>query len=290
MAEVPAHVCFLQLKAFGDLVIAAEAIGRVSEADRDRIVLAIGRHLLPLCEAIAPPVSIVSIATREPGVPAAFDVRRAGLDAALISALQTRRAVARAPIDRGALVLLDRLGPRERFIAGRRRVQALPSEAANIYLGYDDLIRRVGLDVATPTALGRRQRRRIGIFPGSRVAAKNLPVALVAELLRKADRCHVEAELFLLDGERPDLESSGLPHIIVPRSFVALRAAIAALDAIFSADSLPAHFAESLRVESFVITPKRNEFWMPRSVFERRNWELFDAPDLLERAGGFLAS
>lgn len=281
--------CFVQVKAFGDLVIANAAANRVIEGDRTRLTLAIGRHLRPLCDAIVPTITTVELGTAETGVPSIYDVRKNGLPSAFRSAWQVRGAIARAPIARDTLMLFDRLGARERFLLGGRPATAMPAGSANIYQGYDVLLVNAGFALM-PSPTGEvRERRRAGIFPGSRIAAKNLPVPLVAALLDEAGRRGVPATLYLLDGERPDLEASGLPYVIVPREFTALRNAIAGVDAMISADSLPAHLAETLRVDIFVLTPRPNEFWMPLSVFTHRRWCLFDDPELLDRVGGLLA-
>ncbi|QHL90225.1 hypothetical protein GVO57_04465 [Sphingomonas changnyeongensis] len=283
-------VCFLQLKAFGDFVIANAAAERVAAQDRQRVTIAIGTHLQQLCEAVAPTVPVITVASPEASVPAIFDIRKLGLSAALKSAWQVRRAVERAAIGRDALILVDGLGMRERFVIGSRPAIGMSAATANIYHGYDALLQAAGIRLAPAQPARAATVRRAGIFPGSRIAAKNLPVALVADLLNEAGRRGVSTDLYLLQGERPDLEASGLPHIVMPRQFTALRAAIAGVDFVVSADSLPAHLAESLCIDSFVITPRPNEFWMPRSVFDHRRWGLFNEPGLIARIGALLSA
>lgn len=282
--------CFVQVKAFGDLVIANAAANRVIEADRVRLSMAIARHLRPLCDALEPTIKTIELETAETGVPSIFDIRKDGLSAAFRSAWQVRGAIAGAPLSRNAVVLLDRLGARERFLLGGRPTAAMPIDTANIYQGYEALLADAGFALIPNSADRAPERHRAGIFPGSRIAAKNLPVSLVVALLDEAKRRGVAMELFLLDGERPDLEASGLPHLVVPRQFTALRDAIASVDVAISADSLPAHLAEMLRIDTFVLTPRPNEFWMPLSVFRLRRWCLFNDPDLPDRVGAFLAS
>ncbi|MGK6320530.1 hypothetical protein [Sphingomonas sp. DT-204] len=283
------EACFLQVKAFGDLVIANAAAERVAEADRGRLTLAIGEHLRPLCEAIEPKIRVVELATVETGVPSIFDARRNGMLAAVKSAWHVRRAIERAPLDRSTLLLLDRLNWRERFVVGGRPATGMAAGTSNIYEGYDRLLADNGFQLRASTAAPTSGRRRLGIFPGSRIAAKNLPPILVSEIMRESERAGMSTSLFLLEGERPDLEAGGLPHVMVPRQFKALRDAIASMDVVISADSLPAHLAESLAIEVFVLTPRPNEFWMPHSVFEKRRWSLFDDPDRLSRLRAMLA-
>lgn len=283
-----AHACFLQIKAFGDFVIAAAAAERVAPADRPNITLAIGRHLAPLCAAMAPSVNVIELDTGAAGVPSLFDVRRDGIFRAMQSAWRVRRALVRAPLEEDTIILADRIAGRERLVIGRRPSKAIPSGMANIYEGYDRLLREVSFEIAPAEHAPVRSEPRIGIFPGSRIATKNLPVPLVADLLASLARTGQATDLFLLQGERPDLEESGLPHVIVPRQFSALRDAIASTSLIYSADSLPAHMAESLSKDVFVLTPRPNEFWMPHSVFVHRRWALFSDSDRLEKAATML--
>jgi ADP-heptose:LPS heptosyltransferase len=284
------RICFLQLKAFGDLVIANSAASRVAVADRSRLTLAIGQHLRPLCDAIRPAIEVIHVATSEAGVPSIFDVKRHGIRAAVRSAWQVRGAVARAPINGSARLLFDRFGWRERFIAGHRSTAVMSADTPNIYLGYERLLEGAGFVLSPVAKRDAVTRQHLGIFPGSRITTKNLPVPLVAEVMSDAERRRIRATLFLLDGERPDLEASGLPHVVVPRQFTALRNALGATDAVVSADSLPGHLAESLGIDVFVLTPRPNEFWMPRSVVADGHWCLFDDPARSQRLGAFLAS
>jgi len=283
------EACFLQVKAFGDFVIACAAATRVAEADRARLTVAIGTHLRPLCDAVAPPVRVLPLDTGEAGVPSIFDIRKNGVPAALRSLWRVRRAVVEAALDPSTQLLFDHVGWRERLLAAGRPVASMTPGTPNIYGGYARLLTDAGFRLLAPGSAGAERRDRLGIFPGSRIAAKNLPVTLVAAVMGEAARRGIAVTLFLLDGERPDLEKSGLPHAVVPRRFTALRNAIASSDCVISADSLPAHLAESLAVPVFVLTPRPNEFWMPATVFKARHWCLFDDPARLERIGTFLA-
>ncbi len=281
-------VCFLQLKSFGDFVIANAAAERVVEEDRLRVRIAIGVHLTELCDTLAPNVQVVVLNTTEKSVPAFFDLKKAELGAGLRSALGLRRALARASIGPDTIILLDRMAAREKFLLGSRRVAAMPSETANIYAGYDRLLLQSGfrLRPAAPANLGAP--KTVGIFPGSRLAEKSLPLSLIEEIVAELDGRGVSHHLFLLDGERPDLEITGLPFEVVPRQFSAMRDAVASCQLVVSADSLPAHLAETLRASVVVFTPRPNEFWMPPGVFQNSRWTLFDDPNRMAKLRAML--
>jgi hypothetical protein len=140
------RTCLVQLKAFGDCVIASAAADRVIAEDRAALTLVIGEHLRPLCHAIAPRVGIVAVDTRENGVPSLFDLRRNGVPAAIRSAWDLRNAVARATIPKDSQFAFDRLGWRERWIRGRYPAVALPP-ATNIYDAYDQLLTNLGFRI-----------------------------------------------------------------------------------------------------------------------------------------------
>lgn len=270
----------MALKSFGDMVIAATSIARAPVAQRPP--LAIGDHLLPLWNAIGGGEAIV-VAHGFPGVPPAYDVRKQGYRRFALSLAALHRATARAT-PRGARLVFDSDGWRQRIIAGRRTRTALPA-APNIYRAYRDYLALPG-DTAAPA---QPQGATVGLFPGSRLVSKMLPVPLVAALMEAVAARGLTPVLWLLDGESPELEAAGLPFRAVPRSFDALRDAIAGMDRVISADSLPAHLAERLGVPSFVVSPVDNRYWLPESAFDADRWALFDEAAAGARLAAFLS-
>lgn len=258
---------FVALKAFGDLVIAATALESAPEVRTPGLL--IGSHLLPLASALDIRVPWVVLQLPESGVPAMYDVRRCGIRAGACSLLQVRRSFRRAALSEP--LLFDRVGLREHILAFPDRPLGLPA-APNIYLAYRALVgdgQRHVLE-RTPTGL-----RRIGIFPGSRILAKNIPVALVDAAHALCEAQGWQVSLYLLDGERPDLQTADRTHIVVPRKFEAMIAAVAECDAVISADSLPAHLAERAQRPVFVLSPVENRFWFPLSAYETGRYSLF---------------
>jgi len=259
----------VSVKAFGDLIIILSSLKSAPTAHRSRLLL--GRHLQPLFDALESPVEATWLDHGETGVPSFYDIRNSGVRKAAVSALWLRRGVAAAS-SRNVL-LFDRLGWRERFLAGGRRARALPP-ADNIYLAYRALFGNPALDSALP-----RRGGHIGIFPGSRLASKNLPLELVGQVRKRIAAHGGESELLLLDGERPDLERAGLGGRVVPRSFAAMLDAVRTCDAVISADSMPAHLAQMMGRPVFVFTPVVNNYWLPYSALAGNRWALFrDGP------------
>ena len=266
------------VKSFGDLVIAAAVAEHMPAAARAGFRLLVGEHLIPLLEAIGTSVPVHVLRHGEEGVPAMYDVRRCGRIAALRSAWRLRREIAAAAPSR---LLFDQVRVRERWLSGSTPVAALPG-AANIYLAYEG-----GLG-ATRVSGGIAWRAGdIGIFPGSRIAAKNLTRPIVEAAMRAIAGSGDAPRLMLLEGERPDLEASGLPFERVQRSLPSMVAAVSGCGAVVSADSMPAHVAEHRGIPVHVISPVDNRYWLPRSAFVRGRWSLFDA-DQDDAIGSFL--
>lgn len=256
------------VKSFGDLVIPATVIGHIPDRGRENYRLLVGEHLVALLDAIGKPAETFVLHHGEDRVPALYDIRRCGPTAALRSAWQLRSAIAEAE---PSSLLFDRIGARERWLARGVQACGLP-EAQNIYLAYE-----ATFGVVDGPRLATYAGGDIGIFPGSRVATKNLPYDIVRTALASILQSGVGARLVLLEGERPDLEASGLPHEIVPRSLGAMVAAVDRCGAIVSADSMPAHVAENRGIPVHVFSPVDNRYWLPRSAFVLDRWSLFDA-------------
>ncbi len=262
---------FVTLKAFGDYVIAYASLrGRVDGHHH-----LIGAHLAELAHAIDPdwPASLVGHA--EHGVPAVYDIRKRGARAALKSALDLRRGLA-VPARNAAALVFDRVTMRERLLAAPARLMALPS-ADNIYQAYAAFLDANGARAGVPAKATRnRAGQGVGIFAGSRIVAKRIPVPLCKDLLSLWSAPDRHARIIVLAGEYPEIEQSSLPVEIVPRSFASMIEAVARCAIVISADSLPAHLADLAGQSPVVLTPRENSYWLPPSTFASRAWALFD--------------
>lgn len=266
----------VSLKAFGDLTIARTAISRAHRAGMPHQKILIGRHLLELDQALQPKHAAIVVEHDESGVPSLFDIRKRGFARAIKSAMRLRRSISRLNAISGQTLIFDKLGLRERFIAGPHAARAMP-EADNIYLAYQSLFDK---HVTWNPVECQANTGRIGIFPGSRIARKQLDTDLVRRVMRAVEAAGRPVTIFLLEGEQPDLEASDLPVHLVPRRFAAMIEAVGSVDAVISADSLPAHLAEHFDIPVYVLSPVPNSYWLPYSSFLTRRWTLFDDAEL----------
>lgn len=272
---------FVSLKAFGDLVIAVAVLERLSGPGAGGVEILYGSHLSDLVSALEPRVAARRIQLASTSVPAMYDVRKAGLPRALASLAEVRAALARSAPEQGVLVF-DRNQARERIIAGRLAHRALPV-AGNIYDAYDLALREFGLEPGSVLSGTAYRGGTIGLFTASRVARKDIPLELLEPLIARLNEAGAPSIIYLLEGERPDITASHLPHVVIPRTFGALIGAVRECSLVVSADSLPAHLAEREGLPVYVLSPASNEFWLPRSSFVHRNWGLFSdgTPDAI---------
>lgn len=279
MALVGPHA-LVSLRAFGDLVIARWALRRLSEEGIGAVLL-IGAHLVELNSALGCFNPLHVIAHRGDGVPALFDLKKSGWTSALRSAIELRRSIGRLNLPGPAFLLFDRLGPRERFLAGRAPHAELQRGCDNIYLAYEKTL-GFSDDAAVDSPAMAHQpidgAGHVGIFPGSRISAKRMPPSLVEALFMRCLSLGKACKVIVLEGETCDLNPARLHIEIVPRSFAAMVDAVRGAASIVSADSMPAHMAEYFGVPVFVLSPVPNLYWLPKSCFSMSLWSLFSDP------------
>ncbi|MEO5493531.1 MAG: hypothetical protein ABIR08_05845 [Sphingomonas sp.] len=270
----------LCLKAFGDFTIAAASIEKIDPTERHRVRLVAGSHLAPLAAAVAPDVEIAYVDVGAHGVPPLFDIRKHGVRKAIRSGIGLRRAMRAMGPTIGRSILVDRADHRAHFLFDRYDISELPPGSRNIYDAYQVAFSSFGLaSVQSVQALATPASDLIGILPGSRIAAKNLPPALVAQSLDTCRRSGKMGRLILVHGERPDLEAAFSDAIVIVHDFGQLAAALRGVGQIISADSLPAHLAERSAIPVFVLSPVDNSYWLPKSSFDRSYWCLFKNDD-----------
>jgi len=265
---------FVSLKAFGDLVILRRMLDKAPRSRSSGPTVIIASHLLELFRSLGEFASKYVVLDSGTQVPALFDVRRRGVRRATQSAWNLRTQLSRTNLDRGTTLIFDRVGWRERFIASHYASAGLP-DAPNIYIAY----RETGMFGDPSSVLSRTLRlpaKSVGIFPASRLDGKNVPTQVVAQVVDASSKAGLRPSVFLLEGERPDLEGS--PYCVqrVPRSFSALATAVRSVDLVISADSLPAHLAEYFEVPVFVVTAVENRYWLPLTAYQANRWARFN--------------
>lgn len=271
------NTSIVTLKAFGDFLIAYQSVKHTFQANRNTSIHVIaGRHIQPLAEALEVPAAYVEFLGGGScsDVPAAFDFKRQGKWAAINSLVGLRRSL--APFAKGSELVFDRLGWRERFIAGDRRPVALPMGVGNIYLAYEELLRSKRIDIVPSMQRFGSQLRSAVIVPGSRNPGKTMPAAVQAAIYASLVERNISTTVLKLDGENVDAPKD-LPTKLLPRSFLSLFTALRAADLVVSADSLPAHLGEYFGLPTFVVSPTPNPYWLPKQAFLTGATASFDA-------------
>jgi len=255
----------VSIKAFGDFVIASRFLTNQHTPVR---ILA-GEHLRPLVLALGLQAH-VDMLDSGPQLPPAFDVRKQGIPAALRSLFALRQQFRRLPGD--WRLLWDRLRSREKFLGGAHENMELRS-APNVYLAYEATLGGSHAAANIPTSTASVTKAKITIVPSSRVAAKRIPLPVLTDALSQL-QAHGECQIIDMPGEEMELPRNA--HINrIERSFTALLAALHGSRLVVSADSLSAHLAEHLGIPCYIITPRPNEYWLPRQAFEAHAWSTF---------------
>lgn len=261
------------LKSFGDFVIACNAVMNLRlSCENFAIGIIAGEHVRSLAMALGFNDGIEYIG--EYGsveVPSAFDIRKRGLVAGLISIIKLRSSLSKVP---NIEPIFDSIGWREILIGYGRTTHALPSDISNIYLAYDHFFKSQGcLTLNNNVQISRGYKRAI-IIPGSRVSSKIIPSSAIDSYVYELKRFGIQVHIGVLDGELFDLPQ-GVDVLKIPRNFNALFSAIIMSDLVISADSLSGHVSEFYNIPVFVSTGKENTYWLPRSSYLSGGWAIF---------------
>jgi hypothetical protein len=260
-------------KSFGDFVVAHSVLRRIEDTARRRVRLVALSHLEGLNAILPKEVRVTLLDSGESRVPAIFDVKKCGALAAVRSALSLRRRFEGIERHDDEVLTFDRLGVRERFIAGRWPVSGPRARCGNIYETYARFFSDRAIAVAPAAHPGIGGARSIGIFPESRLVEKRLNASALSLMLDRIASAGLTAQIFILDGDGATYVSRACTRI--PRDFQSLANAIRTVDAIISADSLPAHLGEYFGRPVFVACRTPNEYWLPPACFAHRRWDMF---------------
>lgn len=263
----------VNLKAFGDFVIASGAIKRINLSDKLELPkIIVGEHVRSLASALKLEQSVHFIGDKTwKDVPAAFDVRKRGAYAAFKSIFEIRRLLKGSPAE--AHLIFDKLGWRERFIGYGFQLHELSESDGNIYIAYDNFLQSLGFEVDVKFHCAGRIDRAI-IIPGARMSHRIIPAQVISAYVHELARRNIQSEVVVLEGETIDIPSNvNLRRI--PREFGMLIEEISNSDLVISADSLPSHLSEYLHVPIFVSTPAPKPYWLPRSSYKTTGWATF---------------
>lgn len=268
-------ISYVSVKSFGDLVIAMTSLREVEPSEKKRVGVLAGHHLSGLAEVLEFPVDLVVLDGLDAVVPSLFNLRQDGFARGLRSAVSLRCSIQGATTASHRLVF-DSRGPREQWLGLGRRVDYLPF-APNIYQAYSASLRDLALAGPTAAPVSAPVPMAVtGVFPSSRVRAKNLRVDVIAAIVDRVEALGDPVAVYILEGERPDIEQSGLPHVVVRKSFSELLRVVSSCRRVISADSLPAHLAEHALRPVFVAKPIPNPYWLPLTAYTCGRWSIFN--------------
>jgi hypothetical protein len=267
----------VSLKAFGDFVIACYATRFFNmNGQRESFSIVAGSHVRPLVEALKIPDNLVFYISDSVsnGVPAIFDIRRAGFFSALRSLSNIRGQFKFLhPDDK---LVFDRLGWRERLLGFEREIFGLPNVARNIYVAYDLFFESIGCAPVVEEFPSTITVNRAVIIPGARMGFRIIPPSLILKIYKELEFRGIQVKVIFLEGEKIEVPR-GLAFEVLPRSFSNLVSSIRDANFVVSADSLPAHLSAFLGIPIFVFTPipEWTLYWLPKSAFTTEGMATF---------------
>lgn len=268
----------VNVKGFGDLVIALTCLRHVHLSRRQSLRLLVSPHLEPLRAALNPPFAATLLPQSEQGPAVLFKARSTAVGHVARSAIGLRRALTQAH-DPAHVLLFDEWDVRHRFLSLGRSARGLPLRD-NLYRRWNDFLIEQGLADPMVTPIAAPAGRQVHIFPGAREEERRLPIALLQDLVARASSAGLEARVFVVEGEMPHLGDASLPVQTMPREFSATIAAVSSAHRVVSADSMTAHLAEYLGKPVFVLSPTLKYYWLPLSSALSERHALFaDRPD-----------
>jgi ADP-heptose:LPS heptosyltransferase len=263
----------VNLKAYGDFVIASGAIRRIKLSKTQEVPnLIVGEHVRSLASSLNLKHTVEFIGGKNwNDVPAVFNIRKLGVLAAFKNIIEIRRSLHNIPTD--TQLIFDRLGWRERLLGGGFTVHELSRGDNNIYIAYDNFFKSLGFELSTETMVSRTLKKAI-IIPGARMSHRVIPAEVMSAINVEMTERSILTEVLILDGELFDLPAN-IRIKRIPRLFDRLVEEISNSDLVISADSLPSHLSEYLKIPIFVSTPKPKPYWLPLSSFKNNGWATF---------------
>jgi hypothetical protein len=260
----------LSTLAFGDFIIDCNFMRNAGPGHR----LLAASYLRPLAEAITykGPLRYFDMPS-EDVPPSAFNARRASLKAIARSLWRIGKGVV-STTSQADKIIVPHSDIRWRIACTTRHIVALRQPKENIYLAY---CLRFGLSPQDLIVQMPLRPREVMVFPDSRQPAKQIPEPTIRALI-DINATHGVRTL-IARVRPPDAGCVDQPGEISIWGLPALVHALRQAEVIVSADSLPGHLAEYLKIPVFIFSPKANESLMPLSVLLRQRWGRFEDMD-----------
>ncbi len=260
---------FVSVKAYGDFVIALNAISNFGSPDD---ILLCGDHLRPLSNALKSNVNTIWLGTIERDMPALFDCRKNGFINALKSLYFIRHKLL-STSDYDDYLIFDSMGVRQFMVSLGRNVKFLSKSSPNIYINYQNFFNSNFSSDLEKLKI-KKTNYTVCIFPDSRLSYKAIKKDVLLTISKYLGSKNIEYNIVFVAKDR---YFHGAHHrSIVIEGFDKLVDIINQHDVIISSDSLPAHIAELFSKPVFVLSPIENQYWLPRSSFDFSWHSTFD--------------
>jgi len=262
---------FICLKSFGDLVIVAHSINKYSKNKKNNQIL-ISKHLLPITKILGSSLNIITIGNKY-DYPAIFNLKNSRISKIIYDFIYYIYFLHRNLLLNDS-VIIDNNNIRYDLILPLTKKILIPY-SKNIYISYAKFF---NFDIynLNNKLINYNSKLNIAIFPDSRIDLKKLSLSLIEVIRKKISKFDINFYVYMYTDLKNKDKYKNNFNVINYFSFNELSDIIQDNDIVISSDSLPAHLAEFFEKPVFVISPFRNEYWLPFSSFINRYWCTFN--------------
>lgn len=259
------QIAYFHYRGFGDLVINAYCRRLFCIESIDYVPY----YLLDLFYLLSIQHSDLVVLDDILATPAFIDLKRSGPIRAVKSACQLRQVFRKIKSDYPHhLIFQDYKRWQQDFYFGA--ATHTPARQSNVYLSHIHMYHGLGLQSRTTAAPASQGDGTVRIYPFSSSNHKNIDAHILQFICDHLNSLGKVYEVVYLEGDK--VFEFKHNYSIVPKKFVCLIAKLKSSRLNISCDSLPAHLSAFYDVDTLVLTPEKNKYWLPLNSFSNDNY------------------
>lgn len=264
-----AKIAYFHYRGFGDLVINAYCRRRFCIDAIDFVP----HYLMDLFDLISVKPSNIIALNDIHNTPAFIDLKRSGPVSIIKSANQLRQVFRKIKTDfPHHLIFQDYKRWQQDVYLGAST--HTPKRLENVYLSHISMYRDLGMQPRTTKAKVSKSDGTIRIFPFSSSYHKNIDAHILQFICDHLHSLGKVYEVVYLEGDK--IFEFKHTYSIVPKRFACLIAKLKSSRLNISCDSLPAHLSAFHDVDTLVLTPEKNKYWLPLQSFNAKNFAILE--------------
>lgn len=260
-----AKIAYFHYRGFGDLVINAYCRRLFCITSIDFVPC----YLIDLFNLILSQSSNTVTLDNIRGTPAFINLKRSGPIEIIKSSCQLRRVFQKIKSDfPDHLIFQDYKRWQQDMYFGAST--HTPKRLENVYLSHISTYQKLGLKKRETAARVAKSDGTVRIFPFSSSNHKNINAHVLQFICDYLNSLGKIYEVVYLENEKVfEFEHN---YAIVPKTFDHLIAKLRDSSFNISCDSLPAHLSSFYNINTLVLIPEKNKYWLPLNSFSNDNY------------------